>query len=134
MDCGVLGTIEYAVEHLNVPLIVVLGHQNCLAMHAAMRAWTEGALPDGAARTAVEHAVASLVRRGSAADSVDSLAAAHVVDSGMALLERSRIIRQKVDAGTCALVCATVGTDGQIRTHGTIGAVGETAEKLLECV
>lgn len=30
------GSIEYAVEHLNVPLIVVMGHDNCGAVTAAV--------------------------------------------------------------------------------------------------
>ena len=33
-----LGSLEYAVEHLHVPLIVVLGHQNCGAVGAAVGA------------------------------------------------------------------------------------------------
>ena len=32
-----LGSIEYAVEHLNVPLIVVLGHKRCGAVEAAVK-------------------------------------------------------------------------------------------------
>ena len=32
----VLGSIEYGVEHLHVPLIVVLGHENCGAVKAAL--------------------------------------------------------------------------------------------------
>ncbi len=31
-----LGSIDYAVEHLHVPLIVVLGHENCGAVKAAL--------------------------------------------------------------------------------------------------
>jgi carbonic anhydrase len=31
-----LGTIEYAVEHLHVPLIVILGHEKCGAVEAAL--------------------------------------------------------------------------------------------------
>jgi len=36
--CGVdeVGSIEYGVEHLNTPLIVVLGHTNCGAVTAAV--------------------------------------------------------------------------------------------------
>lgn len=30
-----LGSVEYAVEHLNTPLVVVLGHENCGAVTAA---------------------------------------------------------------------------------------------------
>ena len=34
----VLGSIDYAVEHLHVPLIVVLGHEKCGAVTAALAA------------------------------------------------------------------------------------------------
>lgn len=36
-DPVVLGSIEYAVEHLHAPLIVVLGHQHCGAVEAALQ-------------------------------------------------------------------------------------------------
>jgi carbonic anhydrase len=35
-DKGMLGSIEYAVEHLHVPLVVVLGHESCGAVQAAV--------------------------------------------------------------------------------------------------
>jgi len=35
VEASVLGSIEYAVEHLRVPLIVVLGHTNCGAVKGA---------------------------------------------------------------------------------------------------
>lgn len=34
---GVLGSLEYAVEELGVPLVVVLGHEGCGAVKAAIR-------------------------------------------------------------------------------------------------
>jgi len=36
VDDAVLGSIEYAVEHLGVRLIMVLGHENCGAVSAAV--------------------------------------------------------------------------------------------------
>lgn len=36
LDTAVIGSIEYAVEHLSVPLIVVLGHENCGAVGATI--------------------------------------------------------------------------------------------------
>jgi len=35
-DPFVLGSMEYAVEHLHVPLIVILGHTKCGAVDAAL--------------------------------------------------------------------------------------------------
>jgi carbonic anhydrase len=51
-----LGSIEYAVEHLNVKLIVVLGHERCGAVDAA----TKGGDPGGHIGSLV-HAIAPAV-------------------------------------------------------------------------
>jgi carbonic anhydrase len=40
LDNAVLGSIEYAVGHLGVPLVVVLGHDNCGAVKAAIEGGT----------------------------------------------------------------------------------------------
>ncbi|MFL1378182.1 MULTISPECIES: carbonic anhydrase [unclassified Nocardiopsis] len=47
LDSSVLGSISYAVEHLEVPLIVVLGHSACGAVSAAVDAHRTGELPHG---------------------------------------------------------------------------------------
>lgn len=36
LDDAIVGSIEYAVEHLHVPLVVVLGHARCGAVKAAV--------------------------------------------------------------------------------------------------
>ncbi|WP_328357720.1 carbonic anhydrase [Mycobacterium sp. NBC_00419] len=134
VDTGVLGSLEHAVETFEVPLIVVLGHHNCSAMRAALRAWDTAEVPDGASRLAIEQALTSIVRRGSAADSVDAVAAAHIVSVGMSLLEKSPVIARRVDAGLCGIVCATTDHSGRIQAYATVGALGEAGDSLLECV
>ncbi len=135
IDSGVLATLEHAVITREVPLIVVLGHSDCHAMHTAMRAWNEADMPCDATRVIVEQAIASIVRRGCGADSVESVSEAHIVETGLALLERSPVVSRRVDTGECAIVCgATEPDSGRIRVYGTIGAVGEVHDSLLECV
>lgn len=134
VDFGVLGTLEYAVDTLEVPLIVVLGHHECSAMRTAMRAWNDAVMPEGASRAAVEHTFGSIVRRGARADSLDSVTSAHVVETGLSLLERSAIISRRVNAGKCAIVAATAGSNRRVTVQATVGPVGEVAEALLECV
>jgi carbonic anhydrase len=134
VDTGVVATLEHAVETLEVPLIVVLGHRECSAMRAALRAWQHAELPDGASRMVVEQALSSIVRRGSAADSVDEISTAHVVSVGMSLLERSPLIARRVDAGKCGIVCATTDDEGRVQAYATVGALGEAGDSLLECV
>ena len=41
-DDTVVGSIEYAVEHLHAPLVVVLGHQSCGAVTAAVQGGEQG--------------------------------------------------------------------------------------------
>lgn len=135
IDSGVLATLEYAIGRRDVPLIVVLGHQDCHAMRAAMRAWNEADMPADATRATVEQAITSMVRRGTQADSLESVSSAHLVETGLALLERSPVIARRVDAGQCAIVCATAGPGaGRLRVYATIGAVGEVNDSLLECL
>jgi carbonic anhydrase len=50
VDDAILGSIEYAVEHLNTKLIVVLGHEKCGAVTAAV----EGGAPAGHLAALVE--------------------------------------------------------------------------------
>jgi carbonic anhydrase len=45
---GVLGSIEYAIEELKIPLVFVLGHEGCGAVKAAIHAVENGIKPPGA--------------------------------------------------------------------------------------
>src|SRR5205814_4912443 len=56
----VLGSIEYAVTILNLPLVVVLGHNSCGAVHAARDAVAGGAPPSGHLRAVVDAIVPSI--------------------------------------------------------------------------
>jgi len=47
LDSSVLGSISYAAEHLEVPLVVVLGHASCGAVTAAVDAHHSGEVPHG---------------------------------------------------------------------------------------
>lgn len=135
VDTAVLGALEYAVETLEVPLVVVLGHPDCQAMRIAMRAWNDADMPTGATRPMVEHAIGSIVRRGASADSLEAVTTAHIVETGLCLLERSPAVARRVDAGKCGIVCAGINpATGRIMPYATVGAVGEISDSLLECV
>jgi carbonic anhydrase len=47
LDESVLGSIVYGVEHLHIPLIVVVGHSSCGAVTAAVEAHETGQVPGG---------------------------------------------------------------------------------------
>lgn len=42
LDSHQIGSVEYAAEHLGSPLVVVLGHTNCGAVHAAIHSDPDG--------------------------------------------------------------------------------------------
>lgn len=135
VDISVLATLEYAVGTLNTPLIVVVGHSDCAAMHTALKSWNNVAFPEGSARAVVEQAVSSLTRLDANIADADELSAAHVVQTGVTLLHKSPIIAKAVDDGQTAIVClAGDRTDGRLRVCATLGAVSETESPLLERV
>lgn len=61
LDDAVVGSIEYAVEHLHVPLVVVLGHSGCGAVKAAIALVNGVSAVTGAVDT-VARAIQSTVR------------------------------------------------------------------------
>lgn len=60
LDDAVLGSLEYSVSVLNVPLIVVLGHDNCGAV-AAKEAVETGIMPPRFIRDLVERITPSVL-------------------------------------------------------------------------
>ncbi len=61
IDSAVLGSIEYAVTVLGVPLIVVLGHDSCGAVQATLKALDDGVIPRGYVRDLVERVTPSVL-------------------------------------------------------------------------
>lgn len=128
LDASVLGSIEYGVEILNVPLIVVLGHDSCGAVAATINALDGGDVPGGFIRSLVERVTPSvLLGRREGLTSVDELEARHVVETSRLLMQRSMIISQRVATGQCAIASVTYKLeDGRAQLHRSVGNIGET--------
>jgi carbonic anhydrase len=116
ISSSVLGSLEYAVAVLNVPLIVVLGHDECGAVRAAIDSQSADAplLP-----VHIDHLIQKIVpavRRVSGvkdAEPVDAQAVdaslvgrQHLRDTIAEMLESSELISDAVAAGTLAIVGA----------------------------
>jgi carbonic anhydrase len=129
IDSAVLGSIEYAVTVLDVPLIVVLGHDSCGAVKATLAALDDGALPGGYVRDLVERVTPSiLLGRREGLTRVDEFEARHVVETGRQLMARSAAIAERVDAGRLAIVGVTYQlADGRAVLRNQIGNVGDEA-------
>lgn len=134
ISSSVLGSLEYAVGVLNVPLIVVLGHDACGAVAAAIESQADDApqLPPHIARLIQK--IVPAVRRvsphtdASAYDpkTVDASAVGreHLRDTVTEMLERSEMISDAVAAGTLAIVGANYKLlEGRAEPDIVVGAV-----------
>lgn len=130
IDDAVLGSIEYAVGVLNVPLIVVLGHDSCGAVKATLDALDDGNVPPGFIRSIVERVAPSILKgRREGLSTVDELEGRHVVETGALLMQRSRIIAEKVESGACAIAGVTYKlSDGRTHLQGAVGDIGELTD------
>jgi len=106
---SVIGSLEYAVSVLQVPLIVVLGHDECGAVRAAIDSQGPDApvLPPHIANL-VSKIVPAVTRVKAAHEHIDSqdVGREHLRDTIAELLESSELISDAVAAGTLAVVGA----------------------------
>ena len=127
IDSAVLGSIEYGVTVLNVPLIVVLGHDTCGAVKATLSAIDDGAVPDGYVRDLVERVTPSiLLGRRDGLTRVDEFEARHVNETAAQLAQRSTAITERLEAGTLAIAGVTYQlADGRAVLRDYLGDIGE---------
>lgn len=127
VDAAVLGSIEFAVEVLNVPLIVVLGHDSCGAISATLSALDGGAVPGGYLRDIVERVLPSiLLGRRDGLRAVDEFEARHVTETVAQLATRSSAIAARIEAGSLAIVGATYHlADGRVSPRQHLGDIGD---------
>lgn len=111
---SVIGSLEYAVVVLDVPLIVVLGHDECGAVRAAIDSTSADGpvLPPHIWRliAPIVPAVRRVLRAASdaTADTVnaDDVGREHLRDTVAELMHSSDLIRQAVEQGRVAIVGA----------------------------
>ncbi|WCZ35896.1 carbonic anhydrase [Corynebacterium heidelbergense] len=122
-DLSVLASLEFAVDGLDVPLVVILGHEGCGAVGAAQRALEHGELPDGFQRVLVEKVTPSLLSaRANGLESVIDFERNHVREIAHHIVDRSPQISRRVNNGSCAVVglryCLTDGHAEPLITFG----------------
>lgn len=128
MGPEVLGSIEYGVDILGCPLIVVLGHDSCGAVGAACAALEDGITPAGYIRDVVERVTPSvLAARAAGHVEPEEILAEHIRHTVDLLLDRSRVLAEKVAAGQAAVVglCYRLadGSAQLVASHGLDAAV-----------
>ncbi len=101
LDDAVVGSMEYAAAELGVPLLVILGHERCGAVKAALDGKP---LPGkiGSLAAAIKPAVDAT--KGQPGDAWDNAVRAHVKMSVNQLKQSSLIIAEAVKAGKLKVV------------------------------
>jgi carbonic anhydrase len=105
IDDAVLGSLEYSISQLRVPLIVILGHDSCGAVKATKAAVETGEMPAGFIRDLVERITPSvLTAKRNEQEDVNDMVVEHVKQTAARLADSSRVISDAIDDGRVAVV------------------------------
>jgi carbonic anhydrase len=120
----ILGSLEYAVEVLGVPLILVLGHDECGAIRATMNSTEGQTMPQGEfIHNLVERITPTvLAAKANGLNEIDQITALHIKDTINELIARSSLIAARIESGKLAVVGANYKLAlGEIQEIVTIG-------------
>ena len=112
VDTATMGTLEYGAEHLGVPLIVVLGHERCGAVAAAVEVFKTGAKLPGSIGPMVKPivpAVKAISKK--EGDMVDNAVRENARMTAEKIKTQSPIIAHLIKAGTVKVVAARSDLD-----------------------
>lgn len=105
IDDAVLGSLEYSIAELGVPLIVILGHDSCGAVQATKAAVETGDMPAGFIRDLVERITPSvLTSLRNKQEEVNEMVVEHVKQTSHRLADSSRVISDAIEDGRVAVV------------------------------
>jgi carbonic anhydrase len=122
----ILGSLEFAVEVLNVPLILVLGHDDCGAVRETMNAAQGELKVQGKFIKNLVARILPTIERGilEGETSIDELTIRHVRDTIAEMLDTSEVISNAIKTGKLAVVGANykleLGDIQPIVVHGNI--------------
>ncbi|MET3720323.1 MULTISPECIES: carbonic anhydrase [unclassified Arthrobacter] len=105
IDDAVLGSLEYSISVLGVPLIAILGHDSCGAVSATKDAVETGQMPGGFIRDLVERITPSVLtslRNGE--HEINDMVVEHVKQTSQRLVDSSRVISAAIEDGRAAVI------------------------------
>lgn len=106
-DTATIGTLEYGAAVLGSPLIVVLGHTRCGAVHGACEVVTKNATFPGSIGPMIYPIIpAALAVRGRQGDYVDNAARESAQRTAARLGEMSHTLADLIDAGKLQILAA----------------------------
>jgi carbonic anhydrase len=120
----ITGSVDYAVEHLSVPLVIVLGHTKCGAVNATI-ANPEMTGPIGSIVSRIAPCVSSCLQNHVTGDELLNCAVSTNANMGcVSLLQNSTVVQAAVKSGHCMLVSAVYDiTTGNVEWETQLAAV-----------
>jgi carbonic anhydrase len=124
-DGVVLGTLEYAVDLLNTPLLVVLGHDSCGAVTAAHESYDSGESPGGYIDDLVARIMPSVAHaRAQGREGIHGAVAQNTIDTVHRIPQRSPLIKRALREGRLEIVGQTYRLeDGRVTTVAHLGPI-----------
>ncbi|MDY5786219.1 MULTISPECIES: carbonic anhydrase [unclassified Corynebacterium] len=118
VDAAVAGSLDFAVETLGVKLVVVLSHEACGAIGAAIRAVDEAHIPVGLQRVFVEKIAPSVIAAKACGHTERSeIEKEHAGFTAEHLVDRIPAIQAGIAAGDLGVVAARYRLeDGRVET------------------
>lgn len=109
LDKDALGSIEYGVEHLKSPLLVIMGHESCGAVTAAYDKVKKGDKIEGNINSLVDKIEPSVVN----ANSLDE-AIHNNTDAVVKQVNENEVVKRLVKEGKLKVVEAYYSLDGNV--------------------
>lgn len=109
VDDDALGSIEYGVEHLHSPLIVVIGHEKCGAVTAAYDNVKNGTKAEGHIESIVEKIAPAIKSANSLDDAIHKN-----IDAVYNEISEDEIVKHALDSGNVKLVKAYYSLNGTV--------------------
>lgn len=110
VDDDALGSIEYAVEHLNTPLVVVMGHQSCGAVTATYNEVVKNEKVEGNMESFVEKISPSVNKNGTVDDAIHNN-----IDAVVREISQDDIVKHLIEQGKVKVVGAYYSLDGNVK-------------------
>ena len=109
VDDEALGSIEYAVEHLNTPLVVVMGHESCGGVTATYNEVIKGEKVTGNMESFVEKITPSINKEGTVDDAIHTN-----IDRVVQEISEDEAIKTLIQQGKIKVVGAYYNLDGVV--------------------
>ena len=111
LDRAMVGSVEFAIGALGVPLVMVLGHERCGAVAATVEAVRGGRPEPGGLAYLIDEIAPAVHEVGIGADDVHALAMRRHVQRTVAALNENEIVAVATDRKAVAVVGAVYDLD-----------------------